>query len=371
MDLDTNIRALLALNRITCAHPRYGRLLVEHFGSAQAAVEVAGESSALAAGIPARPAASIGKESRRDIARQLEKDLQWLASDNHFVVSHDDPEYPALLREIHDPPLVLFCDGDKRVLDSLKFAMVGSRDPTRGGQKCARDFARRLASAGVTVTSGLAIGIDGASHEGALEGGGPTIAVLGTGCDVIYPGRHRKMADAVRNNGLLISEFPLGTTAIPANFPQRNRIVTGLSLGTLVVQAALKSGSLISARLAMEQGREVFAIPGPIGDRQSRGCHQLIKQGAKLTESLEDIEEELGGIIQFELESPEAIEVTELQGRLLEVMGQEPLHVDALTAQTGMPVADVSSALIQLEIMGAVERRSDGFVLASVPVRVV
>lgn len=374
MDLDTNTRALLALNRLTFAQPRYNRLLIEFFGSPEAAVALVDEGSALAAGIPASVASRLGTESKRDITQQLDKDAEWLAINNHFVVSHEDSDYPPLLREIDDHPLLLFCDGDRQVLDCLKFAMVGSRAPTRSGQKCAREFARKLASAGIAVTSGLAIGIDGASHEGALEGGGPTIAVLGTGCDVIYPSRHRKMADAIRANGLLVSEFPLGAQGLPANFPQRNRIVTGLSLGTLVVQATLRSGSLISARLAMEQGRDVFAVPGPIGERQSRGCHHLIKQGAKLTESLEDIEEELDGIIQFELEpasEPSPPDVTELQRRLLGAMGPEPLHVDVLTAQTGLPVADVSSALIQLEIMGLVERRSDGFSRASVSTRTV
>lgn len=205
-----------------------------------------------------------------------------------------------------------------------------------------------------------------------MEGGGPTIAVLGTGCDVIYPPRHGKLAEAISRNGLLVSEFPLGTNAVPANFPQRNRIVTGLSLGTLVVQATLRSGSLISARLAMEQGRDVFAVPGSVKENQSRGCHHLIKQGAKLTETLKDVEEELDGIIQFELESsPEAtvIEVTSLQARLVAEMSQEPVSVDVLTERIGEPVGEISAALVQLEIHGAVERRARGYALGNVPVR--
>ncbi|MEX2488836.1 MAG: DNA-processing protein DprA [Pseudomonadales bacterium] len=372
MDLDTETRALLALNCIAFAHPRYGKLLIDYFGSAREALELADATSAIDAGIPASAAGRIDKNLRCDITQQLDQVDRWLSNENHFILSQNDPDYPVLLREIHDPPLLLYCNGVRQVLGSLKFAMVGSRGPTRAGELYAREFARQFASAGVTVTSGLAIGIDGASHKGALEGGGPTIAVLGTGCDLIYPARHRKLADAISRNGLLVSEFPLGTNAVPGNFPQRNRVVTGLSLGTLVVQATLRSGSLVSARLAMEQGRDVFAVPGSINENQSRGCHHLIKQGAKLTETLKDVEEELDGIIQFELESfPEAgaVEVTSLQARLIAEMSHEPVSVDVLTERIGEPVGEISAALVQLEIHGAVERRARGFALGNVSVR--
>jgi len=211
----------------------------------------------------------------------------------HILTLHD-PAYPALLKEIADPPPLLFVRGDPAVLSRPQLGIVGSRNPTPGGRSLAEDFARSLSRCGLVVTSGMALGIDAAGHRGALRGGGTTLAVAGTGPDRIYPARHRDLARAIVEQGAIISEFAPGTPALPSNFPRRNRIISGLSLGVLVVEAACRSGSLITARLAAEQGREVFALPGSIHNPLARGCHHLIRQGAKLVEDIEDIVEELG-----------------------------------------------------------------------------
>jgi DNA processing protein len=229
----------------------------------------------------------------------FETELAWLSETGHHLVTWADTDYPPLLREIPAPPVVLYVIGDRQSLSHPQFAIVGSRNPTPMGRENAHAFAKTLAGAGLTITSGLALGIDGAAHRGALDAGGKTIAVVGTGLDRVYPARHRDLAHAVVQQGALVSEFPLGTPPKSENFPVRNRIISGLSLGTLVVEAAVQSGSLITARLATEQGREVFAIPGSIHSPQARGCHALIRQGAKLVETAQDILEELGPLSRF------------------------------------------------------------------------
>jgi DNA processing protein len=228
--------------------------------------------------------------------QQIEKDLVWLAKPDNRLLTPFDGDYPQLLREIGQPPPLLFVHVDVSVLQEPQIAMVGTRQPSASGQQLARDFAAHLAGFGIVITSGLALGIDAASHHGALAAvKGRTIAVMGTGLDRVYPARHRDLARAiVAQGGALVSEFLPGTPALAEHFPRRNRIISGLSLGTLVVEAALQSGSLITARLAAEQGREVFAIPGSVHNPVARGCHSLIKQGAKLVETATDILEELG-----------------------------------------------------------------------------
>lgn len=368
--MDAETRGLLALNRITMADPGQIQSLLAHFGSATAALESLDEESACAIGLSEAVVNRLKKNALRDIDRQLDKDASWLDKEGHFVLTRNDPDYPRLLREIADPPFVLYCHGRREALDLPGFAIVGSRSPTRGGHRCARQFASQLAAGGIAVTSGMAIGIDSAAHRGALEAGGTTIAVLGTGCDRIYPGRHRHLAGEIRAAGLLVSEFPLGAKAFPSHFPQRNRVVTGLCYGTLVVEATLRSGSLISARLAMEQGREVFAVPGSIHDRQSHGCHYLIKHGARLTESIDDIVEELADRVRFSAraETPDVVDaVPAEQARILDVMSREALSVDALIEATGLAPQQVSSALIELEINEFVERRPGGFILGPRP----
>jgi DNA processing protein len=220
---------------------------------------------------------------------------RWLSeSPEHHLLSLDDPRYPGELLQMADPPLLLYVLGQLAVLQHpQRLAIVGSRNPTPQGEAHAREFAHALGAAGVCVVSGLALGVDGAAHTGALDAGAPTIAVVGTGLDRVYPKRHLALAHRIAAQGAIVSEYPLGSAPLAAHFPQRNRIISGLSQGTLVVEAALQSGSLITARLAAEQGREVFAIPGSIHAPQARGCHALIRQGAKLVESAQDILEDL------------------------------------------------------------------------------
>ena len=223
----------------------------------------------------------------------LQDTLTWLAQANNHLVTLADPDYPKALLEIADPPPLLYAKGNLAILNKLSIAIVGSRNASVQGEKNAEAFAQGLAEHGLCIVSGLALGIDGAAHRGALKAKGDTIAVVGTGLDMVYPAQHRDLAHQIAKSGLIISEFPLGTLSKPQNFPRRNRLISGLSLGCLVVEANLKSGSQITARLSAEQGREVFAIPGSIHSPLAKGCHQLIKQGAKLVDSLQDIVEEL------------------------------------------------------------------------------
>ncbi|MGP4845412.1 DNA-processing protein DprA [Marinobacter sp. 1Y8] len=287
------------------------------------------------------------------------------------IVSWGDPDYPALLREIHGPPPVLYLQGQRELLSRPQLAIVGSRNATRAGLDHARQFARALAERNFVVTSGLALGVDGAAHQGALEGSGSTLAVLGTGVDVAYPASHQSLARAVIGQGALVSEFPPGTPPRAGHFPRRNRIISGMCQGTLVVEAGVKSGSLITARLALEQGREVFAIPGSIHNPLARGCHQLIRQGAKLVESVQDIEEELtawwmqpsvpvqGGEIAAAPPVPEHL--GELETRVLTALGYEPCSTDELCDQTGLAADQLMQSMLMLEMEGLVNAVPGGF----------
>jgi DNA processing protein len=265
------------------------------------------------------------------------------------------------LLQIPDTPPVLYIHGNVDILSGLQISMVGSRNPTVSGRRTASEFASCLAFAGLTITSGLALGIDAASHCGALDAGKPTIAVMGTGLDRVYPASHRDLAHRIAEYGALVSEFPIGTAPRPENFPRRNRIISGLSLGTLVVEAAMRSGSLISARYAADQGREVFAIPGSIHNPLSRGCHALIRQGAKLVETAQDILDELGSLAAATTETTRSCDaVTAAQSpelgddymQLLELMGYNHTSVDMLVETSGLTPAVVSSMLLQLELKG-------------------
>ncbi len=295
--------------------------------------------------------------------------LAWVEQEGCTLLAEDNPLYPEPLRQLHDAPPLLFARGDISVLQNPQLAMVGSRNPTVVGRETAREFARTLAASGMTITSGLAMGIDAASHQGALDGGGQTIAVFGTGLDRVYPAKNRELAHTiVEQGGLLLSEYPPGTEPKPANFPRRNRIISGLSLGTLVVEAALRSGSLITARFAAEQGREVFAIPGSIHNPLARGCHQLIRQGAKLVESAQDILEELAPQLRTllaETESKPSLVVEEKEHNiLLECMGDGTSNVDQLVQRSGLTADAVSSMLLLLELQGHVVSTAGGYALA-------
>jgi DNA processing protein len=292
-------------------------------------------------------------------AQTFQSEFDWLEQPGHHLLVWTDPDYPVLLREIADPPVMLYVIGQRQVLSNPQLAIVGSRNPSPMGRENAQAFARSVAGAGLTVTSGLALGVDGAAHRGALAAGGTTIAVTGTGLDRVYPARHRELAHEIAAHGALVSEFALGTPPLPENFPIRNRLISGLSLGTLVVEAALQSGSLITARLATEQGREVFAIPGSIHAPQARGCHALIRQGAKLVETAQDILEELGPLASVARASmPEnAAPVPTLDApmaALLQQIGHDPVSVDALIERSGLTADAVSSMLLQMELNGLV-----------------
>ena len=244
---------------------------------------------------------------------------------------------------------------------TIKLAIVGSRNPTPQGEANARQFARAFANAGLCVVSGLALGIDGAAHDGAMQGGGDTIAVVGTGLDRVYPKKHLALAHRIAQQGMIISEFPLGTPPLMANFPKRNRIISGLSRGTLVVEAALQSGSLITARLAAEQGKEVFAIPGSIHSPQSRGCHALIKQGAKLVELAQDVLEELNLPLTAQgADDSDTAAEQPCNDPLLEALGFDAVGLDALQARTGLDTARLQAQLLEFELNGQVARLTGG-----------
>jgi DNA processing protein len=290
----------------------------------------------------------------------LEADLDWLGASGAHILLCTDPDYPPLLREISGPPAALYLLGSASALATPQLAMVGSRSPTPAGAATAHAFAAWFARAGITVTSGLALGIDAASHEGALAGGGLTVAVCGTGLDRPYPAAHAPLAARIREHGALVSEFPPRTAPLRGNFPRRNRIISGLSLGVLVVEAARVSGSLITARLALEQGREVFAIPGSIHSPLARGCHQLIRQGAKLVEEAADVLTELNFSVPQEpprapgQTPPPAPALDKEYEMLLDALGFEPATIDVLVARTHLPFESVASMLLILELQGRV-----------------
>jgi DNA processing protein len=279
----------------------------------------------------------------------------WLTDPANRVVSLADPEYPRRLLQIADPPPLLYVKGRVELLNQPALAIVGSRNATAQGAANAESFAKTLSDAGLAIVSGLALGIDAAAHRGGLAGASGSIAVVGTGLDIVYPARNRPLAHALAERGALVSEFPLATQARPANFPRRNRVISGLSLGCLVVEAAVGSGSLITARSALDQGREVFAIPGSIHSPLAKGCHALIKQGAKLVESAADVLEELrlpAGAAARSQPAPASELASRLPASFLEALGFDPFDPDMLAARTGMSAAEVSALLTQLEIEG-------------------
>ncbi len=291
----------------------------------------------------------------------IDRDLEWANHPRHHILIWSDPRFPKLLKQIADPPLLLYVRGDADALNAPQVSIVGSRNATPYGRRIAMTLASGLAGCGITVTSGLALGIDAAAHNGAIDGHGNTIAVAAHGLNEVYPRRHRKLASQISGRGALVSEFAVGTAPRREHFPQRNRIISGLSLGTVVVEANRRSGSLITARLAVEQNREVFAIPGPIQSPLSWGCHELIRQGAKLVDRLEHVLEELPLDNRSNNISHHQ---TELDWGpyedLLVCMGYEPVTVDILAARSGLTTDSVCSMLLQMEINGWVESFAGG-----------
>jgi DNA processing protein len=296
------------------------------------------------------------------VAKAVEHALAWLQRPGNAIVTLADAAYPRLLLEISDPPAVLYCRGRTDLLNRPALALVGSRNATAQGSSNAEQFARSFSAAGLTIVSGLAQGIDAAAHRGGLAGMGSTIAVLGTGVDITYPHANAALGDEIAANGLLLSEFPLGTRALAHNFPRRNRLISGLAQGCLVIEAALASGSLITARSAAEQGREVFAVPGSIHSPLSKGCHALIKSGAKLAESAEDVLSELSAFGRGGIASSRAVPAAAPAARpagvadepLLACMGFDPADIDSLCMRAGLPAEKVSAELLRLELAGRV-----------------
>ena len=284
-------------------------------------------------------------------AAEVDRHIAWVNGTDQHILTLADPDYPPNLLEIPDPPSIIFVRGNPALLRNPGLAMVGSRNATPQGMQTAESFARYLAGQGLAIISGLALGIDAAAHRGALAAGGQTIAVIGTGTDRLYPARNKELALEIARTGAIVSEFPLGTPASAGNFPRRNRIISGLSRGVLVVEAAPESGSLITARMAAEQGREVFAIPGSIHSPVSRGCHKLIKQGAKLVETAQDVLEELGEIISV---SPVTATVAVIDSPLIKALGHDPCTMDDLVERTGLSAEQLSSQLLLLELEGHV-----------------
>ncbi len=328
------------------------RRLLAALGSPQAVIAA---STATRKEIVKTKAAQALAQPSEQHAALLASTLAWLRErDAHHVVPLGDPAYPSALLETADPPLLLHAIGRLALLNTPSLAVVGSRHASVQGRQNAKAFAAHLGQAGLTIVSGLAMGIDGAAHEGALGTAGGTVAVVATGLDQIYPRRHAALAAQIATEGLIVSEYALGAPPLRENFPQRNRIIAGLTRGTLVVEATLQSGSLITARLAVECGREVFAIPGSIHAPQAKGCHALIKQGAKLVETAQDVLEELG-VLGPGTPAPSAGDGSP-PDPLLEAMGHDPIGLDELIARTGWDAATLAAKLLDLELAGRIER---------------
>ena len=352
-DSPERLRLWLSVAHASGVSPRVLTQVIEAFGSLQAASEASAAELSSAGG--AALVAALRDEAGK---AEAERGLRWLAEgEQRFILCREDEYYPPLLHEIADPPPVLYGIGRPELLCLPSLAIIGARNPTAQGQANAAAFAKSLTALGTVVVSGLAAGIDAAAHEGALDAGGTTVAVLGTGADRVYPAQHHHLAHRIADRGALVSEFPLGTPPLPGNFPRRNRIISGLSRGCLVVEAALASGSLITARHAVAQNREVFAVPGSIHSPLAKGCHALIKQGAKLVESIDDIVQELDWPA---VSLPAAPLPAGASGGLLDVLGFDPCDIDTLCARSRSDAASVSAELLQLELAGLVEALPGG-----------
>ncbi|PMS20158.1 DNA-protecting protein DprA [Trinickia dabaoshanensis] len=391
------LHAWLALTSVRALKPAILRALLAAFGDARSLLAQPFEALADEAG--SAIARAVAAAARADVREQVDRTLAWCAAPGHALVTLDDPAYPCSLFNMHDPPPLLYVSGQLQWLHAPSVAIVGSRNATPQGAADARRFARELARAGLVVVSGLALGVDAAAHRGALDAGGATLAVVGTGADLVYPAQHHALADEIAACGAIVSEWPLATPAKPAHFPQRNRLIAGLTRGVLVVEAALRSGSLITARLSNEMGRDVFAVPGSIHSPVSRGCHQLIKDGAMLVETAADVLQALGLTVTEDTGEPQRADrrAKETQpsrqrqarrsstprpesasksakprvpapalplfdtpppalspdgSRLLEALGHAPAALEILAGRTDMDSGTLQGALLELELRG-------------------
>jgi DNA processing protein len=346
----------LALNRIEGIGPRTVMKLLTRWPLLQDLFQLS-QQGMEEAGLPAKLVRAL---KTLDL-RRIDADLQWEKADNHHVLTWEDPAYPALLKETFDPPFVLYASGDLSCLQQKTLAMVGSRNPSVTGKETSWRFAKELSSRNVTIVSGLALGIDAEAHAGCLAAKGQTIAVMGTGIDRIYPYRHQSLALKIQETGLLLTEFPLKSTAKAGHFPRRNRIISGLSLATLVVEAAIRSGSLITARFALEQNRDVLAIPGSIHNPLARGCHHLLQQGAKLVTSVNDILDELGIEKTLETASEQNPFLATEGKNLVKCVGFDITSLDHIMKRSGLSLEQVSCDLAELEIQGMIKAVPGGY----------
>lgn len=353
----SNLPYFLALNRMDQVGPRTVAKLYKIWPELKQLFQLT-QTELEKAGVPALLAQRI---SNFDL-ELIGEDLKWLdVSSDHNLLTWESSEYPALLKEISDPPVVLYTKGQLNALLQPTLAVIGSRNPSITGRDNSRMFAKALAEQGVTIVSGLALGVDAEAHAGCLASGGQTIAVMGTGIDTIYPRRHAMLAEQITQKGLLISEFPLKSPPIAGHFPRRNRIISGLSLCILVVEAALKSGSLITARMALEQNRDVLAIPGSIHNPLARGCHYLLQQGAKLVTSAVDVLDELRMEPQQQIIEKPIISLASENKNLVKFIGFEMTTVDQIILRSGYTVEQVMSELAELELKGAVSAVPGGY----------
>jgi len=358
MNVDARVEAWASLQLLPGLSTSKLVALLKSFGGP--AEVLAASRADLTRAVPADIAATI---RRGPDAALRERTLDWLAKDGHSIVAWDDADYPKRLLTISDPPPALYCVGNRALLDERSIAVVGSRNATPQGLENATAFASALSASGLTIVSGLALGIDAAAHRGGLAGPGRSVAVVGTGLDRVYPAGNRELARSLADGGALVSEFALGTPPLPANFPRRNRVISGLALGVLVVEATLASGSLITARFAAEQGRDVFAIPGSIHSPFSKGSHRLIKEGAKLVESAEDVLEELGLGAAFPPPG-RGTDAAPAHGEKVTVvrnaLGHDAASVDTLAGRTGLPAEVIAVALVELELAGEITALAGG-----------
>ena len=357
-----DLSSALCLSLVPGIGPRMRARLVEHFGSPASVLGAAPSQLREVAGVGPSLARAIA--SARD-SNDVEAELQRCRRHNISLVTIESANYPRALREIHDPPSILYMHGDLLPRDRLAIAIVGTRHATSYGKRMASQLAGSLARAGMTIVSGLARGIDAAAHQGALDAGGRTIGILGSGLMNLYPPEHKELAFDISQHGAVVSELPVQQATSPGAFPRRNRIITGLSLGVVVVQAAQSSGALISARHAMEQNREVFAVPGPVDSRVSRGPHMLLRDGAKLVESADDVLEELGPLAESvaleqgrQIAKPAELQLNEQEQQVLACIDREPTLIDAVVLQSGLPVPRVLSTVSVLEMRRLIRRIS-------------
>ncbi|MDI9818504.1 MULTISPECIES: DNA-processing protein DprA [unclassified Legionella] len=350
---------LIALNKIPSIGPRTTTKLLHHWPNLEVMFQLS---------VPELQQAGLSLKMAQAIKQfnlaSIEADLSWQEASHHHLLTWEDPDYPLLLKEIYDPPPVLYAIGDIACLQQPTVAIVGSRKPSVSGSETAWRFASELALNQISIISGLALGIDAQAHGGCLNAQGKTVAVMGTGIDCIYPRQHRVLAEKIAQSGLLISEFPLKTPPTAGHFPRRNRIISGLSLAILVIEAAIKSGSLITARLALEQNRDVLAIPGSILNPQARGCHHLLQQGAKLVTSVQDVLDELG------LDRKQAIKnnndnatlsLASDDKNLVKCIGFEITTIDQILVRSRLTIGEVVSSLATLELQGIVKAVPGGY----------